>query len=113
MQPLDTPGRLFTIFLIALGVGITFYAVAALTEFFVEGRLRDVLGKRAMQQRINNMRDHIVLCGFGRFGRVVAIKRGESPIKLSPGPDHRIFAGDRVVVVGDKENLIRLEELSS
>jgi voltage-gated potassium channel len=42
---------------------------------------------------------------------VVAIKRGESPIQLNPGPDHRIFSGDRVVIVGDRDNLQRLEEL--
>jgi voltage-gated potassium channel len=58
--------------LIVLGVGTTFYTLVALAEFLIEGRVRDLLGRRAMKRTISMLRDHVVLCGYGRFGRVVA-----------------------------------------
>jgi K+/H+ antiporter YhaU regulatory subunit KhtT len=43
---------------------------------------------------------------------VVAIKRGEEALRLQPGPDEELCAGDRVVALGDRENLARLASLA-
>jgi voltage-gated potassium channel len=40
-------------------------------ELLIEGQLRDHLGATAMQSRIHHLKDHVIICGFGRFGRVV------------------------------------------
>ena len=72
LPPLDAAGKSFTMLLIVLGVGTTFYTLVALAEFLIEGRVRDLLGRRAMKRTISMLRDHVVLCGYGRFGRVVA-----------------------------------------
>jgi voltage-gated potassium channel len=71
-------GRLFTVGLILTVLGIVFYAAASLVEFVLEGRLRAVLGRRAMKRVIDALRDHVILCGYGRFGRSVAeeLERG-------------------------------------
>jgi voltage-gated potassium channel len=69
---LDPTAKSFTIGLIVLGVGTTYYTLVALAEFLIEGRIRDLLGRRAMKRAIAMQDDHVVLCGFGRFGRVVA-----------------------------------------
>lgn len=67
------PGeRLYAVVLIVAGVGVTFYTVVALVEFLIEGRLRDVLGGRSMRRSIASLRDHVVVCGFGRLGRAIA-----------------------------------------
>ena len=72
LPPLDAAGKNFTMLLIVLGVGTTFYTLVALAEFLIEGRVRDLLGRRAMKRSISVLSDHVVLCGYGRFGRVVA-----------------------------------------
>ena len=72
VQPLDGTARLFTIGLIVLGVGTAFYTVVAVAEFVIEGRLGGALGRRRMKRRIEAMRDHVILCGYGRLGRAVA-----------------------------------------
>ena len=41
---LDTGGKIFSILLIGSGVGVTFYCVAAVTEFIIEGSLHDIQG---------------------------------------------------------------------
>jgi voltage-gated potassium channel len=43
---------------------------------------------------------------------VVAIKRGEEALRLQPGPDEELRAGDRVVALGDRDNLARLTTLA-
>lgn len=70
--PLDTSGRLFTIALIVFGVGIALYLLTAVAQVVVEGELRHVFGKALMQRRIDEIRDHVIVCGYGRFGRAVA-----------------------------------------
>lgn len=70
--PLSPAGRWFTMALLAFGVGLAFYTVVALAAFVFEGELRSILGRRSMQQTIDQLRDHVVVCGFGRLGREVA-----------------------------------------
>jgi voltage-gated potassium channel len=72
VKPLDDQGRIFTIMLIVLGVGTAFYLFATMTEIIIEGQLRDYLGARGMMRKIHNLKNHVIVCGYGRFGRAVA-----------------------------------------
>ena len=72
VKPLDEAGRIFTMGLIVVGVGSAFYLFAAVTQFVVEGQLREFVGRVAMKRKIEQLEEHIVICGFGRMGRVVA-----------------------------------------
>jgi voltage-gated potassium channel len=72
VKPLDAQGRVFTIMLIILGVGTAFYLFATMTEVIIEGQLRDYLGARGMLRKIHSLKNHVIICGFGRFGRAVA-----------------------------------------
>ena len=78
--PLSTGGRWFTIGLITLGVGAAFHAAGALAGFVLEGRLRDLLGRKSMQQTIDRLNDHIIVCGFGRLGRAVCERLDPSSV---------------------------------
>lgn len=71
-NPLSPAGRLFTIFLIMVGVGSLAYGLTAVTAFVVEGTLTDIIGRRRMEAEINKLEDHIILCGIGETGRHVA-----------------------------------------
>src|SRR5690349_342922 len=72
VQPLTTAGKIFTMVLILLGVGAALYAFSVLIETLVEGRLQDVLGRRRMERTIDEMHDHVIICGWGRVGRAIA-----------------------------------------
>jgi voltage-gated potassium channel len=71
VKPLDTAGTIFTIALILTGVGSAYYVLAAVTEMVIGGQLRDLLGRNAMMRKIRHLRQHVIVCGYGRFGRVV------------------------------------------
>lgn len=72
VRPLSPPGRVFTIFLLFIGVGVLLYGVSSLTAFIVEGDLRDILRKRKrsrkMKERIAALKDHYIICGAGEIG---------------------------------------------
>lgn len=65
-------GRMFTLVLIFLGVGFFLYAVGNFIQFLVEGRIRYVLGRRKLDRQINKLKDHYIICGYGRMGRALA-----------------------------------------
>src|SRR5260370_4948117 len=71
VKPLSTNGRIFTMILIFVGVGTAYYVFAVVTAMVVEGRFREFVGKTAMQHRIRDFEGHVIVCGYGRFGRVV------------------------------------------
>ena len=64
-------GRLFTIFLVLIGVGFTFYVMAAVVQFMVEGRMRIIMGRRRLDKHIDRLKNHYIVCGYGRIGRVL------------------------------------------
>ena len=64
-------GRMFTIVLIFLGVGFYLYVVGYLIQFLVEGRIRAILGRKKLEHQINKLRNHFIVCGYGRIGRVL------------------------------------------
>jgi voltage-gated potassium channel len=71
VHPLNNAGKIFTVFLIIAGVGTVAYSIGLFTEFMVEGRLRSILGKRKLEKEINHLRNHYIVCGYGRIGRIV------------------------------------------
>ena len=72
VQPLDSKGKVFTIFLILGGVGTALYTLTVLLELLVEGHLGHAMERRRMDKRIEQLRDHVIVCGWGRVGQAVA-----------------------------------------
>lgn len=70
-HPLGAPGRIFTIFLIFFGVGTVLYILSLLTQMMVEGKLRQMLGRRNLRRGIRALKGHYIICGYGRIGSLV------------------------------------------
>lgn len=71
-HPLSTGGRWFTLVLIVVGFGVLTYTVLALVAYVLEGQLGAAVELRRMRRRVSRMREHFVLCGYGRVGREIA-----------------------------------------
>lgn len=74
VNPLDTQSKIFTIFLILASVVIVGYAISIITEYILNKNNFENIKQRKMQKLINNMSDHIIICGFGRNGKQAAKK---------------------------------------
>ncbi|MGD8962031.1 MAG: potassium channel protein [Desulfobacterales bacterium] len=64
-------GRIFTIILVFCGVGFSLYVAAAVVQFMVEGRIRIIMGRRRLDKKIDRLKNHYIVCGYGRIGRVL------------------------------------------
>jgi voltage-gated potassium channel len=65
-------GKVWTVVVVAFGFGVLTYTVLALVAYVIEGHLGEEFGARRMRRRVGKMRDHFILCGFGRVGREIA-----------------------------------------
>lgn len=68
LRPSDTPGQLLTIGLIVMGVGTLYYLVGALAQNVIDNQF-DRNRRRSMEQRVLQLREHFIVCGFGRVGQ--------------------------------------------
>ncbi len=65
-------GRVFLMFIAALGITNFSYATSKLTAFLLESDFNEALRRRRMQDRIDAMNQHYIVCGLGRVGANVA-----------------------------------------
>ncbi|THB78817.1 MAG: potassium channel protein [Desulfobacteraceae bacterium] len=64
-------GRVFTIILIFSGVGYFLYIAGVIIQSIVEGEVQSILGRRRLDKRISKMKNHYIVCGYGRIGRTL------------------------------------------
>jgi len=64
-------GRIFTILLILFGVSIIAYIVGLVAEALVESEIRSIFGRRKLGKKIKSLKNHYIICGYGRIGRII------------------------------------------
>ncbi len=72
VRPLSPAGRIFTVGVIVVGVSTGAYLFGTLAEYIVAGELAGTLRQRRIMGMIERLRDHYVICGYGRVGEQVA-----------------------------------------
>jgi len=72
LRTFDDVTKVFTIGLVFIGVGTVFYTITMAAATVVEGDLRRQFRRRVMMRHIDGMRDHVVVCGYGRVGEEIA-----------------------------------------
>ncbi len=63
--------RLWTIGVITFGIATVSYAFTSLVALLVSGELRSQREKKKMTKTVDQLRDHVILCGYGRTGALV------------------------------------------
>lgn len=69
--PLSRGGRVFTIALSLVGVGVIFFVATQAAQALIEGGVRRFMGMRKELRMLRKLTDHTVVCGYGRMGRYV------------------------------------------
>jgi voltage-gated potassium channel len=80
VQELDTAGRIFTMLLLVVGLGIVFYSATLIARGIIEGEIQRAFGRRKVQRQIAQVSDHYIVCGFGRMGRIVCKELVAKPV---------------------------------
>jgi voltage-gated potassium channel len=73
VRPINTPAlNAITIGLIVLGCTGVIFLTGALVQFFTLNQLNKTMGLKRMNRQIDELKGHVVVCGFGRLGTVLA-----------------------------------------
>ncbi len=82
VHAVSSTGQIYTIILIITGVGFFLYVAGAVIQFMVEGRVRILLGRRRLDRKITRLKNHYIVCGYGRIGKVICSKLQRENIDL-------------------------------
>lgn len=72
VKPLSDAGRIFTIFLIAANFTVIAYLVSVVSGYLFDGEFRKDYQLYKMKKQIEELKNHVIICGFGRNGRAAA-----------------------------------------
>jgi voltage-gated potassium channel Kch len=73
VRPIDTPAlRAISICTIVFGCTGMIFLTGALVQFIALDQINQVFGLRRMNNEIASLRDHVIICGFGRIGQMLA-----------------------------------------
>jgi voltage-gated potassium channel len=64
----DNATKIFTIFLILTSFGIFVYAITTLTRYVISGAIGHYYKSRKVRNKIQQLKDHVIVCGYGRNG---------------------------------------------
>ena len=79
VHPLSYTGKFLSILVIVLGVGSAGFALGTAGNLMIEDRIKTALGRRSMKA-IQKLKNHYIICGFGRMGRIICEELTEMKI---------------------------------
>lgn len=92
VHELSTAGRVFTIFLCFGGIFTLFYTATEIIRSIVSGEFQHIVGRERMAQALEDMRGHVIVCGYGRMGQKVCaeFERGRVPFVVIDADGHAL-----------------------
>ena len=91
-------------------MAIFLYLAGAVVELIPRGVVGEYFGEGRRRRAIGQLRDHTIICGFGR-SVAAEFEHAGSTFVATPGPDEVLGTGDVLIGVGSKDEIRRLEEL--
>jgi len=104
VHDLSPNGRMFTIILIISGVGSVAYALATIAKIVLEGEIKEIFGRGRLEKKIKELKDHYIVCGYGRMGKIICRELREKNIKfvvVEQKPNVLEEKGDILIYEGD------------
>lgn len=74
----------FTVTVIVFGVSTALYTLGAFVQMMAEGEINRAMGLRRVTREIQRLTGHVIVCGFGRMGEILAgeLRRAKVPIVI-------------------------------
>jgi voltage-gated potassium channel len=80
VHEMNDVGRVFTILLIVVGVTVLGYTVTKLAQIMFEGQFQRFLGRKKVEKSIEELKNHYIVCGYGRIGSLICKEFAAKPI---------------------------------
>jgi len=82
VHDLSRAGQIFTVILLIGGVGTVLYALSSGAKVLIEGELQEVFGRKRVEKKLKDLKDHYIICGFGRMGKIIAKELNHAQLKF-------------------------------
>ena len=82
VRDVSEAGRIFTLIIIFMGMGIMAYTLGMVAQVMVDFQVRSIFGRRKLGSKIKSLKNHYIVCGYGRIGRIIAQELKENGIPL-------------------------------
>jgi len=108
VHSLSAQGRAWTMFVILGGLVTGAVVMSMLVAMIVEGQVRTILGRRQLESKIASLSKHVIVCGYGRMGHLVAAELAaakQSIVVVESDPERTRAAGalGLLYVLGDAQ----------
>jgi voltage-gated potassium channel len=80
--PLTKVGRSITVVIIILSISVGTYTIGVVMQWLVGGELQKIFGRRKLQKQIAELKNHFIICGFGRIGHIICQELYDDGIKF-------------------------------
>jgi len=74
VHPLSDAGRIFTTILLVTNIGLFFYGATTIVGLVIEGEFRNFYKNYNVKKKIEELKNHVIVCGYGRNGRQVCLE---------------------------------------
>lgn len=68
---LNTAQQVWALGVMLVGISAALYAAGNVVAFIIDGELHRLFGRQQLQNKIGKLKDHYIVCGFGRMGRAL------------------------------------------
>jgi voltage-gated potassium channel len=103
VHDLTYAGQVVTVLLLFGGVGAALYTFTLATSAIIDGGLPKHLERRRQRRMLDTIKDHFIICGYGRIGGTVAAQfsRQHIPFVVIDRDPERVkqAIGDRVTAI--------------
>lgn len=109
VRTVSETGRIFTIFIIFSGMGIIAYILGIVAQAMVDLQVRTIIGRTKLGFKIRSIKNHYIICGFGRIGKIIGreLKSKKIPMVLidnNPDTKHILENGNIPYINDDATN---------
>ena len=80
IHPQGVAGRIFTSTLIVVGVATMLYGFGVFAETLAENAFGNYRRERQLERSLNQLRDHFIICGYGRIGTQIVAEFEEQKV---------------------------------
>lgn len=101
VHPLTDVEKIFTVFLILMSVVILGLIASVITQYVASGELFEKLKFKKVQKKIENLKNHTIVCGYGRNGKqaIIKLKKYNKRVVI-------IESDEKLIGEIEKENLL-------
>jgi voltage-gated potassium channel len=112
---LSDAGRIHTIALILAGVGTLGVTLSILLEYIFQHQFQIMMEKRSMKKKIQTLKNHTIVCGYGRMGKIIAdeLTKANQPlvvVESSANKTEELESEGTLVIRGDATSETFLEQ---